>query len=61
MLKSNSLPSDSDARTPNGIFVPLDPIEHFNEAEYLSLAKKTIEYYQTQNCAVSLGECPLET
>jgi hypothetical protein len=30
-----------------GIFIPFDPVEKFSEAEYLSLAQKTLENYQT--------------
>lgn len=42
----NFLPSTSVASNENGIFVPLEPIEHFNEKEYLQLAQKTLEHYQ---------------
>lgn len=33
----------------NGIFIPLEPIAHFDEAEYLKLAQKTIEHYQSHS------------
>lgn len=46
MNRMNFLPSTSVASNENGIFVPLEPIEHFNEEEYLQLAQKTLEHYQ---------------
>lgn len=33
----------------NGIFIPFEPIAQFDEAEYLELARKTIEHYQSHS------------
>lgn len=39
----------------SGIFIPFDPVEKFTEAEYLSLAQKTLENYQTHKNQVPYG------
>ncbi len=47
MTHANCLPLSSIPSHENGIFIPLDPIENFNESAYLQLAQKTIDHYQS--------------
>lgn len=44
MVAIKSFPSTTDIPCENGVFIPLDSIEHFKEEEYFD---QTIEHYQT--------------
>lgn len=46
MIKINRASSALTTTSENGIFVPLEPIAHFHEAEYLDLAQQAIDHYQ---------------
>lgn len=55
MLESNKLPLFSQSAQENGIFISLEPIKKFDEAEYLLFAKEAIEHYQTHPSQIPYG------